>query len=100
MQTRVSQIVIRPDNEKSARRDGRQGGDIRGDLPFCGAGQVVRQVQPPHIERHVPGIVQLDPVVVLPLRVCHILGIGGEKLVDYDGNLCRLRPARHQDKRR
>ena len=34
-----------------------------------------------------PAIVQLDPVVVLALRIGHIPTVGGQHLVDHDGTI-------------
>lgn len=84
VQARGGGVFVGPDDQESMRRNRRLSGSSFGNLPFRRGRCIVRQVHAPDINRSIPRIVQLDPVVVLALRVSGGLGVRCKQFVDYD----------------
>ena len=62
-------VSVRPDQKIAAGGDGRQGRIGRRDLPLGGRLRIVRQVQAARVDGHAPIVVDLDPIVILALRI-------------------------------
>ena len=81
MEPRIVRVAIGPDQDVSASRNEGQVGSVVRDRPLGRVADVIGQEHPANIYRRRPGVVQLDPVVVLPLRIGQHRTIGGQEFV-------------------
>jgi len=88
-------VAVGPDQKVALRGDGR----ARGDPPAHRVLDVIRKIHPTDIGRHIGGVVQLDPVVVLALRVLGTPAVGSQQFVDNDRGLGLHRAGRCQHQR-
>ncbi len=82
MQSAVGRVAVEPDDEVSPGRNACRLRDAGRKLPLRRFAKVVREVHPPQIDGRIAVVVDLDPVVVLPLRVGLGAAVGRHQLVD------------------
>ncbi len=82
VQAGIADVAVGPDHQEAACRNRGGGGIARRNLPFRRPGQVVRKIEPAHVDGGGAGVIQLDPVVIMALRVPGEVAVGGENLID------------------
>ena len=83
MEPRIRHVAVGPHQQTPVCRDRRQGGVVLGELPFHRLGQIVREIHPGQVDRGIAPIVQLDPIVVLALRIGPRVAVRRQHLVDH-----------------
>ncbi|MBA7640841.1 hypothetical protein ES703_48512 [subsurface metagenome] len=88
MQPRVGGIIVSPYQQIAPRGDGSYSRIALWNSPLSRNRQVVRQVHPTYINSIGAVVVELDPVIILALRVPDTTAIGGHKFIDYQRYIC------------
>ncbi len=83
-------FAIRPHEQVALGGNRRQGSAIRRELPLGRGRRIVRQVHARKIDGSIARIVQLDPVVVLPLRIGPKVGVRRKHFIDHDRDRVRI----------
>ena len=91
VQAGIGGIFIGPDQQIAAGTNCRGSRIIAGYTPFRRDGQVVRQIHAAHVNRSNAEVVDLDPIVVLSLRIPDAATVGCHEFIDGQLNGCLVR---------
>ncbi len=96
----VLYVLVRPHQQIAAGRDHRRLWPVRGNPPSRRLAQVIREIHPRRVNGYVAGVINLDPIVILGLRVRENTAVGGQQLIDQQVALaCGADPTPHAEKR-